>query len=165
MAKVLTWPNEILTKPVTPVPHGENCRALIDSMFDAMDYPHGIGLAAPQIGVDKRIIVINVPAIKHGQTVGGSTKVAIINPVLTWKKGGMVLAPEGCLSFPDEQVVVPRYPRVKVQGFDIRWNPITIGGKGLVARVLQHEIDHLEGRTLDYYKQVIAEMEQESNDG
>jgi len=168
MAKVLTWPNEILTKIATPVPHGEKCRDLIEAMYLAMDYPNGIGLAAPQIGIDKRIIVINVPALRKGVQVSGSTKHAIINPVVTWWKGGPVIAEEGCLSFPDERVLVPRYLRVKVQGFDIRWNPITIGGKGLVARVLQHEVDHLNGRTLDTYvklaEEAFAEQDEQETD-
>ncbi len=151
MAKIVTWPNEILARPAKPVEHGEKCRDLIEAMYVAMDYPNGIGLAAPQIGLDKRIIVINVPAIRNGIRVSGSTKHAIINPRLVWWKGAMEIAEEGCLSFPDERVLVPRYPRVKVQGFDIRWNPIIIGGKGLVARVLQHEVDHLNGRTLEHY--------------
>ena len=80
-----------------------------------------------------------------------------INPEISWKKGGMVLAPEGCLSFPGAQVMVPRWPRIKVIGWDIRWNPIVIGGKGLVARVLQHEIDHLNGITLDHYVKLALE--------
>jgi len=158
MSKVLTWPNNKLTKVAKEVKHGESCRALIEAMFEALEYPTGIGLAAPQIGVNKRVIVINVPAMKNGKLLSGSTKHAIINPVIAWKKGAMVLGPEGCLSFPGEQVIVPRWPRVKVQGFDVRWNPITIGGKGLVARVLQHEIDHLDGRTLDHYAQIAKEV-------
>ena len=157
MAKVLTWPNDWLTKVAQPVPHGEKCRDIIDAMFDAMDFPNGIGLAAPQIGVDKRIIVIHVPAVKKNRMVAGATKLSIINPEIFWKKGAMEIAPEGCLSFPGAQVMVPRWPRIKVRGFDLRWNPITIGGKGLVARVLQHEIDHLMGRTLDHYVRLAAE--------
>ena len=154
MARIVTWPAKILTKVATPVEHGERCRELIDSMFASMDFPNGIGLAAPQIGVDKRVIVINVPAFKNGRMVQGSTKHAIINPVITWWKGGPEIGKEGCLSFPDYQVMIPRFLRVKVQGFDIKWNPMTIGGKGLVARVLQHEIDHLNGRTLAHYEQL-----------
>ena len=157
MARILEWPHEMLTKVITPVPHGEKCRDLVEAMFASMEYPNGIGLAAPQIGEDKRIIVINVPAIKNRRNVSGSTKHAIINPEIFWRKGAMEIAPEGCLSFPGAQVAVPRWPRIKVRGFDLRWNPITIGGKGLVARVLQHEIDHLMGRTLDHYVRLAAE--------
>ncbi len=157
MATVLKWPHEMLTKTATPVPHGEKCRDIIEAMFDAMDFPTGIGLAAPQIGEDKRIIVIHVPAIKKDRFVSGATKLSIINPEIFWKKGAMEIKPEGCLSFPGAQVMIPRWPRIKVRGFDLRWNPITIGGKGLVARVLQHEIDHLMGRTLDHYVRLAAE--------
>lgn len=159
MATVLTWPNEALTQVAEPVEQGERCRELVDSMFDAMDYPNGIGLAAPQIGVNKRIIVIHVPAVRAGRAIGGGTKHAIINPEVVWAKG-VNFDYEGCLSFPGQSVLVPRAMRVKVTGFDVRWNPITIGGKGLVARVLQHEIDHLDGRTLDYYIQMAEEAKQ-----
>jgi peptide deformylase len=138
MTTILTWPHKQLAKKATPVPEGERCRELIDTMFESMNYPNGIGLAAPQIGVDKRIIVINVPAFRKGVQVSGSTKHHIINPVITWRKGALEMGYEGCLSVPDEQIAVPRYPRIKVQGFNLRWEPITIGGKGLVARVLQH---------------------------
>ena len=158
MAKVLTWPNEILTRKASPVPYGEKCRELVDSMFDAMDYPNGIGLAAPQIGVDKRIIVVKVPAIKNGMIVAGATKHTLINPEIIWKKGQLEMGYEGCLSFPGERVAVPRWPRIKVRGFTIRWEPVTIGGKGLVARVLQHEIDHLNGITLDHYAKLAKEV-------
>jgi peptide deformylase len=163
MAKVITWPNAKLEKVATPVPHGERCRELIDVMFAALDYPNGIGLAAPQIGEDKRIIVIMVPALKNGQIVSGCTKMALINPEIEWMKGGPYLDYEGCLSFPDMQVMVPRYQRIRIKAFDLRWNPITVGGKDLVARVMQHEIDHLNGRTLAYYyalaHQVLDEKE------
>ncbi len=161
MAKILEWPHEILTKVTALVEHGDKCRDLIEEMFASMDFPNGIGLAAPQIGVNKRVIVIKVPAVKNGRNVSGATKHAIINPVITWKKGEMEIKPEGCLSFPGACVMVPRWPRIKVQGFDIRWNPITIGGKGLIARVLQHEIDHLMGRTLDHYVRLAAEAGQD----
>ena len=161
MAKILEWPHKMLTKVATPVPHGEKCRDLVEAMFASMSYPDGIGLSAPQIGEDKRIIVINVPAVKNRRNVSGSTKLVIINPEIFWKRGAMVIAPEGCLSFPGAQVMIPRWPRIKVRGFDLRWNPITIGGKGLVARVLQHEIDHLMGRTLDHYVRLAAEAGQD----
>ena len=164
MATVLKWPDKRLAKRAKPVPEGERCRELIDAMYDAMDYPNGIGLAAPQIGVDKRIIVIHVPAIKKGVQVCGSTKQAIINPVITWKRGAMEMGYEGCLSFEGIQVAVPRWPRIKVQGFNLRWEPITIGGKGLVARVLQHEIEHLDGITLDHYMKLAEEAYAETDD-
>ncbi len=168
MAKVLEWPNEILTKIATPVPEGESCRRLIESMFKTMNRLDGIGLAAPQIGVDKRIFVMDVPAFRNGIQVSGSTKHAIINPIITWWRGGPEMGPEGCLSFPGESVIIPRYLRVKIVGFDIRWNPLTVGGKGLVARVIQHEMDHLNGRTLMHYatlaKEAFAELDERSDD-
>lgn len=155
---VLTWPNKKLTQVAEPVQHGERCRELIDQMYAALDYPNGIGLAAPQLGINKRIIVIWVPALKNNKMMAGSTKMSIINPEIIWAKGGPVLGYEGCLSFPGERVLVPRYQRVKVRGFDLRWNPITFGGKDLVARVLAHEIDHLNGITLDHYAKIADQV-------
>lgn len=157
-AEIVTWPNEILGRPAKPVPQDERCREIIDLMFASLG-ANGIGLAAPQIGIDKSIIVVKVPA--QGRNAQGYTQHAIINPELFWWKGGPVLDYEGCLSFPGERVLVPRFDRVKVRGFDVRWNPIVIGGKGLVARVLQHEIDHLRGRTLAHYKEMAERIEEE----
>lgn len=164
MASIVTWPAPGLTQKAEPVPQGESCRALIEQMFEAMDYPNGIGIAAPQIGVNKRVICIKVPAMRRGKPAAGCTKMALINPEIIWHKGTLKLGYEGCLSFPGEQVMVPRLPRIKVQAFDVRWNPIVVGGKDLVARVLQHEIDHLNGITLDYYAK-LAEEALSSTDG
>lgn len=163
MSQIVTWPDERLTKKAEPVPHGEKCRELIEQMYEAMNYPHGIGLAAPQIGVDKRIIVIRVPALKNGKVIAGSTKLHMINPELEWWKGGPHFGWEGCLSFPDKQVFVPRFQRIRVRAFSLNWEPIVIGGKDLVARVIQHELDHLDGKTLDYYERISKEMEKGSD--
>lgn len=157
MSEVIKWPDSRLEQKAEPVPHGERCRELIDDMFASLG-PTGIGLAAPQIGVMKRVIVIRVPLRGLGQTNKGNfVKQAIINPVITWAKPGMEEAMEGCLSFPGIEVSVPRYMRITVQGFDVKWNPITVGGKDLVARALQHEIDHLEGRSLAFYARLAHE--------
>ena len=164
MAKVLIWPDKWLTKVATPVPVTEKCRHIIDAMYASMNYPDGIGLSATQIGIDKRIIVIQVPAVKNNRNISGCTKVAIINPEIFWQKGAMEIAPEGCLSFPGETVMIPRWPRIKVRGFDVRWNPIEIAGKGLVARVLQQEIDHLNGRTLAHYAALEQAIVDEESD-
>lgn len=153
---VLTWPNEALERTATPVPQGERCRDIVDQMFAAMQYPHGIGIAAPQLGIDKRIICINVPAIKNGKVVGSATKLHLLNPELVWFKGGPFLDYEGCLSFPGEKVAVPRFDRIRVRGFDLRWSPVSYVLRGLAARVVQHEIDHLNGRTLDFYEKLAA---------
>ena len=157
---IVTWPNPILDQVAAPVPLGERCRELVDAMLKTLESSvNGIGLAAPQIGVSKRVIVCRVP-IKH---FGGTAivKHIIINPELTWWKGQMVEGWEGCLSFPDKQVSIPRYTRIQVRGYNLQWEPIVIGAKGLVARVLQHEIDHLNGKHLAYYARMAHETEQQ----
>jgi len=153
------WPDSILDQIAEPVPVGERCRELVDAMMKTLESSaNGVGLAAPQIGVSKRVIVCRVP-IKH---FGGVhiVKHVIINPELIWWKGQMVEGWEGCLSFPDKQVLIPRYMRIQVRGYNLQWEPITVGAKGLVARVLQHEIDHLNGRHLAYYARMAHEIEE-----
>jgi peptide deformylase len=141
-------------------------------MIAAMQVENGIGLAAPQLGVLKRVIVVAVPA--YGPSAPGREprkigliKHTLINPELVWTGGALTMGWEGCLSFPApeegagkyRQVLVPRYPRIQVRGFSLRWEPVTIGAKGLVARAIQHEMDHLEGRTLAHYARVAHEVE------
>jgi peptide deformylase len=159
MTEIVKWPDPRLEQRAEPVPHGERCRELIDDMFGSLG-PRGIGLAAPQIGVMKRVIVLNVPLSGIGQHGTNRQKYAVINPVITWAKPGMVEGKEGCLSFPGIEVSIPRYVHITVEGFDVRWNPMKVGAKALIARCFQHEIDHLEGRSLAYYGRIIHEMEQ-----
>lgn len=160
MSEVIKWPDPRLEQKAEPVEHGERCRELIEEMFASLG-PTGIGLAAPQLGIMKRIIVIKVPLRGLGQhQLGNFVKHAVINPTITWYKPGLQEAMESCLSFPGREVSVFRWQRITVEGFDVKWNPIKIGAKDLVARVLQHEIDHLEGRTLAFYALKAHEAEQ-----
>lgn len=162
MSNIVTWPDPRLEQVCEPVPHGERCRELVEALFAELErHPTGVGLAAPQLGVMKRVIVVRVPIV-HFQT-RGLVKHHIINPVIVWHnpRDKMVEAWEGCLSFPDKQVSIPRWRHIKVQGFNLRWEPIEIGAKNLVARVIQHEVDHLDGRTLAHYARIAHEVEQE----
>lgn len=157
MSEIVKWPDPRLEQTAEEVPHGERCRELIEEMFAALG-PTGIGLAAPQLGIMKRVIVIKVPLRGIGQhQLGNFVKHGIINPVITWHKEGFQEAAEGCLSFPGIEVVIPRWQRITVEGFDVKWNPIKVGAKDLVARALQHEIDHLNGRSLAYYARLAHE--------
>lgn len=161
MSNIIKWPDPRLEQVAEPVPQGERCRELIEEMFASLG-PTGIGLAAPQLGVMKRVIVIRVPLRGLGQSGGNFVKHAIINPVLTWAKPGLVMGVEGCLSFDDIQVTVPRFQRIQVSGYDMRWNPLVVGAKDLVARALLHEIDHLDGRTLAYYARLEHEAAEQA---
>ena len=103
---------------------------MADTMYDA----EGVGLAAPQIGVSKRVIVIDI----------GEGLLELINPEIL-EREGQDRQVEGCLSVPGVQGEVIRAYRVKVKGWDRKGEEKVIIGEGLLARVLQHEIDHLDG--------------------
>ena len=107
---------------------------LLDNMADTMYAAEGLGLAAPQIGVSKRVIVIDI----------GEGRLELINPVILEKYGEEVEA-EGCLSIPEMTGDVSRATKVRVQGLNRQGEIIDIQAKDLMARALQHEIDHLEG--------------------
>lgn len=107
---------------------------LLDNMADTMYDAKGVGLAAPQIGVSKRVIVIDA----------GDGLIELINPVILEKEGEET-DQEGCLSIPHLTGDVLRAARVKVQGLNREGQMVDIEGDGLLARALQHEIDHLEG--------------------
>jgi peptide deformylase len=162
MDAIVKWPDPRLETVCDPVPHGEGCRDLIERMFAILAASaNGVGLAAPQIGVMKRVIVCRVP-VPHPSGGTFIVKHAIINPQITWAKGALEEAVEGCLSFPDHKVSIPRYPRITVSGYSLKWEPITRDAKGLVARVLQHEIDHLNGRTIAWYAQLAYEIDMQN---
>ncbi|MFL5560033.1 MAG: peptide deformylase [Gemmatimonadaceae bacterium] len=123
-----------VTKEVAAVT--DEHRQLIDDMFETMYAAHGIGLAAPQIGRTERIAVVDVD----------EQPFAIVNPVVDDSNGDAVKGEEGCLSIPDVYGDVTRPERVKVHALDRDGNPFEIDAEGLLARCLQHEIDHLDGR-------------------
>lgn len=114
---------------------------LVDDMFDTMYASNGVGLAAPQIGVDKRVFVIDVSA--EGNP---SPQLVFINPVII-KKEGAIISHEGCLSFPDVWVDVKRYETITVRAKDIKGKTFTLTPEpgSLLCRCIQHENDHLNG--------------------
>lgn len=107
---------------------------LLDNMVETMIDADGVGLAAPQIGVGKRVIVVKV----------GEVLVELVNPVILEKEGEAV-AEEGCLSVPDVTGDVVRAAKVHVQGLNREGKLVDIQAEKLLARALQHEIDHLDG--------------------
>lgn len=116
-------------KQITP-----NIVKLIENMLETMYAADGVGLAAPQIGVSKRVIVVDV----------GDGPVDLVNPVVLEREGEESDV-EGCLSIPGVQGEVVRAAKVKVQGLNRKGELQDITAEGLFARALQHEIDHLEG--------------------
>jgi len=129
---------EALHQVAEEVPNGTNMSVLLHVMWRIMDNNKGIGLAAPQIGESVRVIIMDT----------GTTSHAIINPVITRRNLGKGLSEEGCLSYPGLRVKMKRYKQITVKGFTDNWEPIKLKLRGLDAFVVQHEIDHLDGKTI-----------------
>ena len=110
---------------------------LLKDMADTMHDADGVGLAAPQIGIVRRAVVIDV-GDEHGV-------IELINPVITERSEETQTGREGCLSLPNRQGVVTRPMRVKVHAQDRHGRPFDLEGEGLLARAICHELDHLDG--------------------
>lgn len=117
----------------------DEVQALIDDMIETMHDAPGVGLAAPQVGVDLRVFVIDLSV---GRDPAGL--LVLVNPEFV-ARDGMQLEEEGCLSLPGFNATVPRPMRAVVRGLDRRGAPVTVEGTHLLARALQHEMDHLDG--------------------
>lgn len=115
----------------------DRIRVLIDDMIETMHDAEGVGLAAPQVGILRRIVVIDV-------SEEGNEPIIMINPVLEETRGEQT-GPEGCLSVPGKTGIVTRPEYAKASAFDIDMNPIIVEGEGLLARAICHELDHLDG--------------------
>ena len=127
----------VLTKVCRPIPEvTDRIRTLAEDMLETMYEANGVGLAAPQVGILKRIVVIDTG--EEGECV------TLVNPVITLKEGEQV-GEEGCLSLPGKVAVVKRPDHVICEAFDEDMNPITVEGFGLFARAICHETDHLDG--------------------
>ena len=128
-------PDEILFKKSRPVTaFDERLRELLDDMADTMYEANGVGLAAVQVGILKRICVID----------DGEGLIELINPVITEETGSQT-GTEGCLSFPGKWGIVTRPEHVTVRAFDRDGNEVEFKGSGLLARAFCHEIEHLDG--------------------
>lgn len=112
---------------------------LIDDMIETMYGAPGIGLAANQVGVSKQVMVLDVSAREEK-----STLIVLLNPEIVYTEGSND-SEEGCLSVPDYTTIVKRAEKVLVKGLDRHGKPIEVEGTGLLARALQHEVDHLNG--------------------
>src|SRR3990172_7960281 len=124
--------------PVTVFDHA--LRQLIEDMFESMYAAHGVGLAAPQIGISRRIAVIDVTFKEHP-----SQKMVLINPEIIHKEGRQS-SNEGCLSLPEFRAKVTRAHRVTVRAQDVHGKTFERTGEELLARAFLHETDHLNGK-------------------
>lgn len=130
-----------ISEPVTSF--DEALRKLAASMHETMAEERGVGLAAPQVGIVKRMVVIHIPAGYHEEDQPEET-LTLVNPEIL-KAGGRDYDYEGCLSFPDLIGEVPRYGWVNVRAQDETGKALRFRARGILARVVQHEIDHLDG--------------------
>ncbi|PLK48839.1 peptide deformylase [Uliginosibacterium sp. TH139] len=119
--------------------------ALIADMFDTMREAGGVGLAAPQIGVDLRVVIFGFEASERYPEAPAVPLTVLVNPVLEFIGDELEEGWEGCLSVPGLRGVVPRHVRLRYSGFDQFGTPILREVEGFHARVVQHECDHLDG--------------------
>ncbi len=138
---ILIYPHEILRSEARPVENIDGfLQRFIDDMIAQMYRARGIGLAANQVGELKQLLVMDCT---HSET-GKFDPVVLLNPRITAAEGSESYE-EGCLSVPDFTASLKRAASVEVKGYDRNGNEICIEGEGIVARCLQHEIDHLHG--------------------
>lgn len=141
---IVLSPDPMLRQVCEPCEVGDNSlKKLAKQMAKAMYKNNGCGLAAPQVGVLKRIIVVDCDTESEEQD-----PLVLINPILVDVSGEEVVEEEGCLSCPGISVPVKRKPFASVRYFDLDGEEWIIEGDGLLGRCLQHEIDHLDGKTL-----------------
>lgn len=137
---IVKYPDPVLARRAEPVSvFDKHLATLIDDMFESMYAAEGIGLAAPQIGISKRIFIVDVSLGKEAKD-----KLALINPEIISTEGKQV-EEEGCLSLPDIRDKVSRAFRVTMRAQDVTGKWFQVDGDELLARAFQHENDHLDG--------------------
>lgn len=133
--EIVRYPDPILRKPAVSISKPDTgLKILIDDMIATLKLVNGLGLAANQVGVLQKVLVYD-----EGKGPG-----CILNPKIMNMEGEQT-GPEGCLSFPGLQGDVRRADKIEVRGNNIKGKPVKIKAEGLLARILQHEIDHLNG--------------------
>ncbi|MFZ3214036.1 MAG: peptide deformylase [Terriglobales bacterium] len=138
---VVKYGNPVLEKPAEPITvFDDKLRKLVEDMFESMYAAHGVGLAAPQIGVSKRLAVIDVTFKEDPKA-----KLVLVNPEIV-RTEGKQRGSEGCLSLPEFREEVTRPLRVTVRAKDATGKPFETTGEELLARALVHETDHLNGK-------------------
>ncbi len=139
--EILTYPNKFLSQPTKQVTDiDDEIRNLIEDMAATMYEAPGIGLAAIQVGYDKSLLVYDVSPKDEQRSLQ-----VLINPRIVLSEGTTISEEEGCLSVPDCREDVKRAASIHVEALDREGKPVRIEAEGLLAIVLQHEIDHLNG--------------------
>lgn len=142
LLEILVYPDNLLRTPAEPVEEiDDEIQQIIDDMAETMYAAPGVGLAAPQVGISKQVIVYDVAS---GD--GERRLQVLVNPKILSSEGETVSEDEGCLSVPDFRSNVKRAEKIVIEGMDRKGNPLNIDAEGFLAVVLQHEIDHLNGK-------------------
>jgi len=145
LLNILRYPDPRLHTVARPVGQvDDRIRRLVDDMLETMYAAEGVGLAATQVDVHERVIVMDTSE-KHDQPL------VLINPTLSWASDEMAIAEEGCLSVPQIYDKVERHARVKVQALNRHGEAFEMEAEGLSAVCVQHEMDHLQGKVFVEY--------------
>ncbi len=137
---IVKYPESVLLKKAEPVTEfNADLKKLADDMFESMYVAEGIGLAAPQIGISKRMYVVDLSVGKNPEE-----RLVLINPEIIEKEGKQT-EEEGCLSLPDIRDKVSRHYRVRMRAQDVDGTWFEVEGEELLSRAFQHELDHLDG--------------------
>lgn len=161
---LVTAPDPILKKMSSPVDTvNDSIRQLMDDMLETMYHNLGVGLAAPQVAVSKRIIVLDLSKvdIEEDNITSSQYKYPLfmVNPVVQAISNQTVTEKEGCLSLPKQSIEVPRYHEIQVTYLDYYNKLKTLNAEGWLARAIQHEVDHLDGILLvDYLSNLKKEV-------
>ena len=148
-AKILTYPNPILRKISEPITEfNQETIELASTLISLMEFHHGLGLSAPQVGVLKRMVAINSASILEllGQSGNDNKPLILCNPFITETGKEKVTYTEGCLSFPGLHEPVSSYESITVEYMDHNGIPQESQFNDILATVIQHEIDHLDGK-------------------
>jgi len=161
--KILTEPNTILRKKSLRVENvDKDIQQLMDDMLETLYAAPGIGLAAIQIGVDKRVIIMDIGRNRDKDNKDKEPKknpMYFVNPEITWKSEDKFTYEEGCLSVPNQFAEIDRPKQCHVKHLDYNGHPQELKADGLLATCIQHEIDHLEGILfIDYLSKLKKEM-------
>jgi len=152
--EIVIWPDPVLKKKASPVQRvDDSIKSLVNDLFETMYAADGVGLAAPQVGVLKQVIVLDTTPRQPE-----SKPVAMINPHITAKEGSTRYS-EGCLSIPGEAEEVDRAAKVTVKFLDVSGQEQILEADGLLAVAIQHETDHLQGTMfVDYLSPLKREL-------
>jgi peptide deformylase len=143
--EIVTLPDPVLRRKAKPVTRfDEPLQALIDDMIETMRQAPGVGLAAPQVGVPERVIVVEFPENEEDEDAPKKLY-AVVNPEIKQLSAETELGVEGCLSIPGLQGEVERSLELRIKGLTRHGQPMRIKAKGWMARIFQHEIDHING--------------------